>query len=57
MQKKGAQTMFLANINNFVCYARFRANEGGKKVTKDNVVVKEMMKKKFTIFLRRCMSH
>ncbi len=50
MQKKGAQTMFLANINNFVCYARFRPKEGGKKVTKDNIVVKEVMKKKSQYF-------
>jgi hypothetical protein len=31
MQKKGAQTKFLANINNFVCSARFRAKKKEKK--------------------------
>ncbi len=50
MQKKVAQTKFLANIDNFVCSARFRAKKGKKEATKDNIVVKEMMKKKLHYF-------
>jgi hypothetical protein len=45
MQKKGVQTNIFANIDSFVCFARFRAKKWKKEETKDNIVVKEMMKK------------
>ncbi len=50
MQKKVAQTKFLANIDNFVCFASFKAKKGKKEATKNNIVVKEMMKKKLHYF-------
>jgi hypothetical protein len=31
MQNEGAQTKFLANIDNFVCFTRFRAKKEKKK--------------------------